>query len=67
MAKLVRAKIAGEGDRTVFVNLDQVRYVLPQSQNKVLVHFDANHTLLVEVDIAAMVLQTRGPGGAGSA
>ena len=47
MAKFVPLQIAGEQTITVYVNVDQIRYLRPGSAGRTTIHFDSHDTLVV--------------------
>lgn len=47
MAKFIPLRIPGEQALTVYVNVDQIRFLRPGSAGRTTIHFDSDHTLLV--------------------
>jgi hypothetical protein len=58
MARFISLTLLGDiEDKTVHVNMDQVRVLLPQTTGTTSVNFDENHNFIVEDDIG-LILKT---------
>lgn len=52
MANFVEFIVAGHDDIKISVNIENIRYVRPGSENSSLIYFDENHTISISGNIS---------------